>query len=181
MNKDINYNNRLLISIVTILIISFILYKFAFSKTISVITEFSLNRNTLTELNDAPSKISMLNNEITQLNNLINIGDSNDSIQKNRIIDLTEHACKELGISIIELSEPLVKNMGEYNVHYSKLVIEGDYFKMIKLVNNLEKKKQSLSLISVNVFSKKDRYSKKYKIYTEIIFQTIMNEALKIK
>ncbi len=176
MNKKINYHFRLVLTIAGVITTYLLSYNYSFSDSIILKNEYINNQHKIQELKNAPIIISNLIKEIAMLDDIINIEDTTSKNSRKRIIDYTESSCKELDLSLIELTEPLIRTQENYIITYNRLVIEGDYFQLVKFIYELETVATNMIIISIKMYSKKERISKKTKIYSEIVFQTIKDK-----
>ncbi|MCK5856738.1 MAG: hypothetical protein KAG64_04565 [Bacteroidales bacterium] len=176
MNKKINYHFRLVLTIAGVITTYLLSYNYSFSDSIILKNEHINNQHKIQELKNAPIIILNLTKEIAQLDDIINIEDTTSQDSRKRIIDYTESSCKELDLSLIELTEPLIHTQENYIITYNRLVIEGDYFQLVKFIYELETVTTNMIIISIRMYSKKEKISKKTKIYSEIVFQTIKDK-----
>ena len=174
--NDLSINNRLYLTLAIVIFCFITIYKFSFANTIDIVNEYDTNEEQIYNLNNAPKRIAFLNTEINNINKLIANNDTLGQVKENNIIDYSERKCKELDITIIELSKPFTKHHDDYIVHYHELRIQGDFFDIIRLLDDLQKQRNIPKIISVKTYSKKKKYTNDFLVYSQIIFQSIKNK-----
>jgi hypothetical protein len=179
MDKKTNQKQKLIVTILIVIIAFFLTYKLTFEKTYHLILQYNANNELIKSIESAPKRISYLQKEIQILDKLIENEASNSSDPKSKIIEFTEQNCKKLNLSLVELSEPFIQNQVEYNIYYNKLIIDGDYFNILRFINEIEDKNLGPNIISIRILSEKKKYSEEYRLFAEIFFQTIINNSIK--
>lgn len=177
MNKKVNQNRNLFFTILLIILIFFITYKLTFVKTYNLILQYKANDELIKSLEKAPKKISYLQKEIKKLETLIENKTSNSSDSKSKIIEFAELGCKKLDLKLIEFTEPFIQDKVEYNIYFNKLIVDGNYFNILRFINEIEEKNIGPKIISIKIRSEKNKYSQEQLLFAEIFFQTILKNS----
>jgi hypothetical protein len=175
--KKLSYkrkNKYLLAGIILFMLIS---YQLALKKTFQLMHNVSEMETQAKAASDAPLKTEELKKQVKEIENII--GGSNMISENNQqlILGLVSSFCSKNNLVLQEL--PKTKSYNENNilVETNYLVVEGDFIKLLLLLNMLEHNKGAGRVSSSRFQSKKNLRTKKTELILTIYIQNIKNLA----
>lgn len=151
----------------------FIAYRMSFIKTIEkkhLIRELKTN---LEVIEDAPVKIAGMQQQLEIIKGKIVVNDTLSDNVQHSILGITGRYCEENRINLIEISDPVVIERGEYLIEIHKIKIEGPFIKLNCFIYVLEQQYNIGHIASAQFQSHKERRTGKISLWLTIYLQNI--------
>jgi dGTP triphosphohydrolase len=156
--KGGKYQNRLLLVVLGSIIVSILAWNGAFKKTIVVYRNVRELENNLNSLEQNSQKKQQLQNEISQLNSVLGIGE--DKMKTEAVFEELVKLCKAIeNIRIINFPDIHQIEINGYRVTTIFAAFEGNYTDLLMLVYQLEQNKKTGRLVSID-FKKNKEFKK---------------------
>jgi hypothetical protein len=156
------------------IVLLFLLYKFAFSNTLVLYFENKDLSQKIDKAEFADKDIDALNNKIKNLNDKLSKYTVDSIRNKETIFDVITGFCSKNGIRVREMPSEGVDDHGDYIIETNKIVSEGDFISLTKLVNFIECQSLIGRVSSVKYYSYHDFQKQKDILLLNIYVQNIV-------
>lgn len=147
--KNLKYKQKIYLLSGIIFIFLIISYNMAFKKTILLGRQCKEFKEKLENIQTAPQKIHSLKKEIACLDNII--GNTNDTVHiQDAILESITSYCKNNTLTLKELPKTHTITDKDYLVETCKLVVEGSFANILKLIFLFETSYNIGKVASVN-------------------------------
>lgn len=166
--------SRLIAAGVIILLLA--CYQYAFKPTFAIYSEYGLNKQKADEAENYASQYSRLHNEERELNSIIETSLTDSSNAQREILNYFGSFCKKNKLELKEyLPMPLVENKN-FNIATSRIMLEGGFKNVLRLVYELENLKHFGRICSVSFTKKADPYDQKEVLISTIFLQNLIRK-----
>lgn len=175
MFKNLSYKKRNKYLLAVVILFMFISYQLAFKKTFNLISETSELENRAKAASDAPVKAEELQYQLKKIESIIGKNDiASDNIQQ-LILSLVSSFCTKNNLVLQEFPKTKSYTENDIQVETNNIVIEGDFIKLLLLLNMLEQNKDVGRISSSRFQAKKNLKTKKIELTLTIYIQNIKN------
>ena len=170
--KNLKYKQRVYLLLGLLFVFLIISYKMAFKNTIDLGRQCKVFKEKLENIQSAPLKIQGLKEEIALLDNII--GNTNDTMQvQDLLLESITIYCENNTITLKDFPKTHTIIDEDYVVETSKLVIEGSFVNILKLVYMFETNFNIGKVASVSFELKNERSRRKPRLESTIFIQNI--------
>lgn len=171
--SEVTYLSKVKILLFIALVLLYFVYAGAIKKTSNINRQYK-------QLLQKSEAIIQSNDEIIHLQNKIN--DIENLIGRNIFLDRSIHElilqsigkyCYRNNISIREFPAAILYQQGEYIVETHKIVLQGRYIPLLRMVYELEQNTHLAKIVSVNFYTAHNRKKQKDELYVEMYLQNI--------
>jgi len=153
------------------LVMLFICYRFAFSRTFSVYGTYQGLKKENVLFENIPKQQYLLNRQNAYLDSLLNkyqIGGT--SLQNNLLKSLNANG-DTLGFKLVAFDKVHVFNKEQLTVNSHVFTLEGGFEEMLRLVHNLEQRTKFGEVVHARFEKKRDLRTRRERLEAEIIIQ----------
>lgn len=158
---------------IAIVVFAFILYKVAISGTVELSFENGDLKEQISNNQNAPQQIKTIKKKIAKIEQLVGdeVGDETDPHQM--LLGMVTQYCQQNKLTLKEFPHPFVLEDKGYITKTAKVVVEGDFIYLLKLVYHLESKYKVGKVVSVDFEAKKQLRTRRRKLNSTIYVQNI--------
>ncbi len=171
--KRLKYKNKLILLYVCIAVFVLIVYRVAISKTIAVITEYSMTKAQLDQSNIGTNTIRDLELKLSKVEDLISKKDSTNKNFQEKLFNRLSILCSSGDVKIVTLKPINKASIEGYHVDIFIIKIEGRFTNLTKIINDLESNDPLGRIESVNYTVEKDYFLNKSRFFCSIYIQNI--------
>jgi hypothetical protein len=176
MLKNLSYQKKYYLSLLSSVLLAIIIYQFAISKTISL---YQKNQDLNTKLKEAvntPAQLETIYKNLASLNKFIqsNQSDSAGSVH-DALLGILSRYCKENGTLLKSFPETSFYTEGNFEIQTNTFTLQGSFVPLLRLVYLLEQKERIGKVSSLNFQATKDYDSKKTVLPVTVYLQTAKN------
>ena len=180
MLSQLTYKQKFLLTILFSIIFLFIAYRTAIRKTIDRRNLCDELKSNLELVQNAPQQIAGMQLQLEKLNSIIGRNDTLSKDNWQQILEITANYCKKHKIDLIEISDPLIIERGDYIIETNKLELEGPFIKINRFIYLLEQQYNIGHVISTEFKSRQDIRTKRVSLRTIIFLQNIKKKNYEI-
>lgn len=173
MNQEITYKTKNIILLGLTILFAILTYKIAIKKTIDLQAENKQIENRLKQIEDAPYLLANYKNTLENLNNQLGYVGSKDKLSQDKILDIVESFCSQNNSFLSEYSKTILNNNKAFNIETNVIEIDGKYTDIVKLIYELEYKKNISKVNGVFFKKEKNRTTRKMRLTATIYLQNI--------
>jgi len=155
-------------------LLALLLYKLAFSNTINLFFENGELSQQLEKANHADSEMILLENKITSLNSKLSRYTIDSLKNKETIFDIITGFCSKNNIYLREMPSEGVSDYGDYIIETNKVVAEGGFTNLTKLIYFVEHESELGRVSSVKYHSYHDHQKNKDILLLNLYVQNIV-------
>ena len=148
-------------------------YQFGISKTVSLYFENQALEENLNKALTADEEILKLNKEVGYLKNQLSEYTVDSIKNKEFIFHALAEFCKNTHVQLREFPVESVSNKNDYIIETNKIVAEGQYEDLLKLLHYIEYKGKIGRVSSVSFYSVRDHKKQKDILLMNIYIQTL--------
>lgn len=141
MLNSLNYKKKLFYLIVIIFILIVFSYNYSIKKTTNLYFENKDLKSKLKENEKLLEIKSKILNELNFYNKKVNINIDSNVEFREKLFNVITLLSQNNKVKIIEFNKPKIYNNDELKFEYSNIIIEGDFKKLLLLLNQFERKR----------------------------------------
>jgi hypothetical protein len=149
------------------------IYQFGISKTIELYFDNKVLENQLQKALTADAEIIKLNNEVVRLKKQLSEYTVDSLKNKEFIFHALAEFCKSTHVQLREFPVESVSNKGDYIIETNKIVAEGQYGDLLKLLHYIEFKQKIGRISSVTFQTQHDHKNQKDILLMNVHIQTL--------
>ncbi len=173
MFNNLTYKKKVMYLFAGFVILLILSYSLSIRRTVKL-GEICTNLEEQKEsLQNAPSKIQKIGNELNNINAMIGKDMHVDMDVQSAILEKTGHYCQHQRLTLKSFPKTHYYKDKDYLVMTNKLVVEGEFIKILKLIYKFEQKFQLGKIISVQFEKERDRKTKRMKLYGSLFIQNV--------
>lgn len=179
MLTRLTYKYKFFVLIVFIMLASILIYRMAISKTIDKYGQCNKLKIDLEMINDAPQRIANIQIKLKRIENVI--GSIDPTIQNQEaIFELVSNYCNQNHATLIEISNPVLTEKGDFLIETHRIELEGSFIKLNRFIYLLEQKYNIGHVVSVRFQTKQNRKTKRVRLHATVYIQNIksMNDEI---
>lgn len=173
MKRNITYHQRLILTFVGGFFFLILIYNLSISDTLVLRTENNSMELQIETNQDAPEQIQFLKQKIGKLEQLIGSEISKDIDIHQLLLEMVTGYCQKNNIILKEFPQPFETEKNGYLTKTAKVVVEGDFVYLLKLVYHIEKNYKVGKVVSVDFKAEKELKTKIRKLQSTIYIQNI--------
>lgn len=148
--------NKNIFLVIGFMIILFVSYKMAISKTMVLIDETKSLKAEELLFKNTPKELSLLKQKQKYYDSIFNKHQLNGSSIQNNLLKTINASAEQNNIKITSFLEPHVEHKDDLTIKTYQFVIEGDYNNLIQLIYQLEQKSKFGEIINLHFEKKKN-------------------------
>ena len=173
LSSSLTFKKRNRYLLLGLFVMILVCYNFAVKGTITLINGVSEMKQQASLANDAPARINDLQKQLTKIESEIgNTHNDSNSIQQ-VVLSLITNYCLKNNIVLQEFPKPITNQEKDILIETDYFVVEGDFIKLLLLVNQLEHHKEIGKVTSTHFQSKKNVKTKKTELVVTIYIQNL--------
>lgn len=174
MLNQLSYRSKNRLLFVSFLVMLFVSYQMAISKTIDARNECEKIEEQLVNAGDAPRKVKLLEKEKQQLYSLMGKEVSSNELQQSLLTTVTSY-CSSNKTVLVCFPKPVVSNTDNIALETNVFTVEGSYNKLLELQYLLEKEYRMGKITSVLYKAKRNYDTRKYSLSITIYLQNLIS------
>jgi hypothetical protein len=174
MFKNLPYKKKLKILGIVFILVMFICYKLAFSKTIEQYSSFKTQYKLNASLNNQGSSFQTLKMKERKINEFFNQFVLDTIQNEKNFLFVCGEFCKTNNIKIKEYTPYNISTGSNLKTVTKSVTVEGDFRSILNLIYYLETQKKIGHLISANFKSNEDPRDKSTKLNSTIYIQNLL-------
>ncbi len=152
-----------------------LVFNIAIKPTLELRRECKQKASVLTSVSTAPQQIKLINKRLAKINSHFSSLSMNENTSRDKILEEVGNYCSKNRISVHNYPELHLYHNNTFTVESNRIVVKGDFKRLLKLVNFLETKAEFGRIVSLGFSSETNRKTKRKELYLELIFQNIRN------
>ncbi len=173
MFKKLTYKNKVIYLLVGFFVFFIIVYNLAIKKTVNIFIENSRISEQLSNLDDAPVRIQLIEKRIKQIDQAIGESISLDKDLHKQLLERVGGYCKQNNITLRDFPAVHQISKQDYMIQTSQFIVEGTFIKILKLIKLLETDYRIGKVSSVKYYSMKNPKTNRISLYAKIYLQNI--------
>lgn len=179
MLKQYTYRKKLHLLFVGIIVFMLLCYKLAVKPTVELIGENSSVDKGLAALDTIPSKIAAANHKLAAYDSRIKTSFSDRSVQS-FVLEYVVDYCGKNNIVIKEFPQPSQSVVNDYLLETNRLILKGDFSKILYLVYCIEQKYHVGKVSSLRFYKYRNSNTNSVELLADIYLQTIKKNTSKV-
>ncbi len=172
MWNNLSYKKRFIRLIIGAVLLIWVSFKFAIMPSVELKQNLNQLKVQLKSIENAPYKLQTINKRLTDIEK--QIGDvSGTEGSGGYLIDKVGEFCKRNRLVLNEIPEKHTFNKDEFKIETYKLVIQGSFINLVKLLHEVETKPVAGKVRSVTFESEYDLREKRKYLYGNFYIQSI--------
>lgn len=176
MIQRLSHKHRFYLLLTGALVFLLISWKLAIKKTVVLKNQVKTIQEQLLAAENAPQKIATYTSKLQLVESKIGNSISLDKNINQALLEKVSDYCKQNNIKFYELPKAHTINDGPFIIETNKVVLEGNYIKLLKLLYQLETEKRYGKIISAGFESIKDLRTSRTQLYLTVYLQNIRKE-----
>ena len=168
-----SYKQKLILLTFGSFILIILMYSLAVKKTFILRSECKNLTEQLTVADNAPEQIYMLQQKLASIDQLIGANINDNYVLKEQILNYCSQYCSKHNLVIKDFPAIHEYTQENYQVETSKIIIQGNFINILKLIYLFEKEYKIARVVSVNFHSEKNIKTKRKVLEADIYFQNI--------
>ena len=173
MLKNLTYKKRVIILIIGLIVLLFIVQRFAIRRTLNLKSQCKTMISKLDEAKDAPVAIINIKNRLNIIEGIVGENILNGDDVQEFILEETSNYCLRNKLILKSLPRPHEYSSNNYTVETCILEVEGGFKGLLKLVYLFEQKLTLGKIASVSFIKEEDRFTKINRLKVKIYIQNI--------
>ncbi|MEZ5199167.1 MAG: hypothetical protein R2764_23130 [Bacteroidales bacterium] len=175
MFKNLTYKKKLQLIFIGALVMLFVVYHMAISKTLNRRSQCKELQGQLVTIENAPTQMAEIHSELTRIGKIIGKENNKEDFRQ-KILEETTKFCENNKIRINEIPEPVVIDKNDYEIYTHTLVLEGDFQNLVRYIYELEQNLELSNVTSAKFYSAKEVRTKQKKLYLKLFIQNIQKQ-----
>lgn len=171
--KSLPYKKKNLYLLGGTLFFLVVMYFYAFKKTFDLYSKNKELKGRIERAENAPENIQVLEKKLHYLNSRLNHYLIDSTKSQERVLEVVSGFCFKNHLTLKEFPQTDVLDQEDYLIETNRIVAEGDFINLIKLVYELEQKNKLGRLSSVKFDTYMDHKRKKQVLSVIIHLQNI--------
>lgn len=167
--ENYSYRKKKVALLIVIVLLGAAAYKRAFSVTVE---QLSLHEELKSKVDEAQNSVQTLKAKTLQLNQVNQvIGKENvpNEIVQHSFLSFVKN--KDLNLSVNSIEKPHQYQHPDFIINTNKVTLKGDFLSTTSFIYNFETQFNLGRLVSVHVFKKRNRTTRKNEVLTTLYFQ----------
>ncbi len=174
LNQNINsYKRKLILLVFGSLMLILMIYGLAIKKTMILRSEYKDLANQLSTVTNAPVQIENLKQKLVSIDGIIGANINDNYVLKEQILNHCGEYCNKNNLVIKDFPEIHSFSHENYQIETSKIVIQGEFIDVLKLIYMFENQYKIARVVSVNFHTEKNIRTKQKFLETDIYFQNV--------
>ncbi len=171
--KSINPKSKYYLSLAGLFLLLVLFWTFGIRKTLTVRQEFK----ELTKLDLNPKQVLLENVELKKQNERLSSGFDQNAKQSDseRLLSFLSSNLKKEKLELIQVDNAFSKSKESYNLFQLSFTVQGSYISILKLVREMENKRELGQIASIN-FERKTIGKRRAKLHARITTQRITRQ-----
>lgn len=153
-----------------------IVYNVSISDTVELSSENNSIELQITNSHDAPEQIKEMKQRIGMMEQLIGTKVEGNIDMHQLLLDMVTQYCQKNQLILKEFPLPFETEKNGYLTKTAKVVVEGDFIALLKLVYHIEQKYKVGKIASVDFKAEKELKTRKRKLQTTLYIQHIKSK-----
>lgn len=176
MFKNLTYKKKNQLLIIASVLILYLIYAFAISKTIASYDEYNKAKSQIELAANAPTMTAQLEKQLLQMDSKIGKQNLNGQNTEQALLELITNYCQNNHAVLREFPETTVAKQGDLFIETNLFVVEGEFSSLINLVYILEQKNKLGKIASVRYQLKRDFKTKDMALTAAIYLQNVKQQ-----
>ncbi len=173
MFNNLTYKKKVLYLIAGFVLLLILSYSLSIRRTVTLSKICNKLEEQKESLQNAPSKIREIGQELNNINTLIGKDMHINMDVQSAILEKTGHFCQQHQLTLNNFPKTHYYKDKDYLIMTNKLVVEGEFIKILKLIYLFEQKFQLGKIISIQFDKERDRKTKRMKLYGSLFIQNV--------
>lgn len=173
MFNNLTYKKKVLYLLAGFVVLLILSYALSIRRTIALGEICNRLEQQKESLQNAPAKIRKINQELANINAIIGKDMHVDMDVQSAILEKTGQFCQKQKLTFKRFPKTHYYNEKDYLVMTNKLVMEGEFIKILKLIYLFEQEFQLGKIISVQFEKERDRKTKRMRLYGSLLIQNV--------
>ena len=181
MKGKLTYKKKLLFALIGSGLFAICLYKISIADTIALSSENSMFEEQIESSQDAPEQIQHLRAKLRRVESLVGEDQMMSGDMHQVLLDMVTDRCKQKGIILKEFPQTMVSENNGYQTKTARVVVEGDFIELLKLVHYLETNYRIGKIVSVSFETYKEKRTRRRKLMVSIYIQNVKSIEHELK
>ncbi len=158
--------------IVGFLLVLFLSFKLAISKTINLKKEYHTLKHEELLLKNTPKQLSLLKQKQKYYDSILNKYQIKGSSIQNNLLKAINALANSNELKVVHFLEPHITKNNDLSIKTYQFTIEGDYNNILKLIYHLEQQTKFGEVINLSFEKKKNFRTRKYYLQAHILLKS---------
>lgn len=162
-----NFKNKNILLLLLFLLALLLCYKLAISSTLTLRKEYVSLKKEEQLFKNIPQQLALLSKKEMYLDSVLQKLDLNNSAMENNLLRVVNKEAAKNNIKVIDFNAPHTSTEGSNNVMTYIFTLEGSYASILKVIHDLENKRNFGRIAHLSLAKKKDYRSRR--IYLQVL------------
>ncbi len=168
-----NFKNKNILLLLLFLLALLLCYKLAISNTLTLRKEYLSLKKEEQLFNNIPQQLTLLSKKEMYLDSVLQKWDLNNSAMENNLLRVVNKEAAKNDIKVIDFNAPHTNIEGSNNVMTYIFTLEGSYASIIKVIHDLETKRNFGSVTHLGLEKKKDYRNRRTYLEAVVYIQNL--------
>jgi len=168
-----NFKNKNILLLLLFLLALLLCYKLAISNTLTLRKEYLSLKKEEQLFNNIPQQLALLSKKEMYLDSVLQKLDLNNSAMENNLLRVVNKEAAKNHIKVIDFNAPHTNTEGSNNVMTYIFTLEGSYASIIKVIHDLETKRNFGSIAHLSLEKKKDYRNRRTYLEAVVYIQNL--------
>lgn len=151
-----NFKNKNILLLLLFLLALLLCYKLAISNTLTLRKEYLSLKKEEQLFNNIPQQLALLSKKEMYLDSALQKLDLNNSAMENNLLRVVNKEAAKNNLKVIDFNAPHTSAEGNNNVMTYIFTLEGSYTSILKIIHDLENKRNFGNVAHLSLEKKKD-------------------------
>lgn len=168
-----NFKNKNIILLLFLFLALLLCYKLAISNTLALRKEYLSLKKEEHLSEDIPQQLALLSKKEVYLDSVLQKLDMNNTAMENNLLRVINKEAAKNGIKVIDFNAPHTSDKNNSHVMTYIFTLEGSYASILKVIYDLETKRNLGSVAHLGLEKKKDYRTKRTYLQTKVFLEQI--------